>query len=167
MAVLPKRCAKYGRESNAEKPQVVDFGRPQRPPSGGKPGTFRLLGFVHYWGKTWRGGYPSKRKTEGKRLRRTLGECWRWCWEHRPRPLQEQYTTLWAKLRGYYQYYGVRCNSRGLDLGYYAAPRAWRYWLTRRGGRKRTWRAFGRRTAAYGLPRPKIVKGGVECRTPP
>jgi len=160
---LPKRVAKYGLEINTEKTQRVDFGRPQRPTSGRTPGTFRLLGFVHSWGKTWRGGYTIKRQTEGKRLRRTLGEFWRWCRDHRHRPLQEQYALLCAKLRGYYQYYGIRCNSPCLDLVYHTATRAWRYWLNRRGGRKMTWRAFGRMMAASALPRPKIVQGWVEC----
>jgi RNA-directed DNA polymerase len=161
MAAVPKRFAKSGLEINADKTTLVDFGRPQRPTSGGKPGTVRFLGFVHYWGKTWRGGYTSKRKTAGKRLRRTLGALWRWCRDNRHRPLQEQYATWCAKRRGYYQYYGIRCNSPCLDLGYYTAMRAWRYWLNRRGGRKMTWRAFGRMLAAYVLPRPKIGKGGV------
>jgi group II intron reverse transcriptase/maturase len=102
--VLPKRCAKYGLEINAEKTKLVECRRPQRLASGRKPGPCSFLGFVHYWGKTWRGGYPSKRKTEGKRLRRTLGECWRWCRDNRHRPLQEQDATVGAKLRGYYQY---------------------------------------------------------------
>jgi RNA-directed DNA polymerase len=159
--VLPKRFAKYGLEINAEKTKLVECRRPQRPASGRKPGTFSFLGFVHYWGKTWRGGYTIKRKTEGKRLRRTLEELWRWCRDNRHRPLQEQYATLCAKLRGYYQYDGGRCNSPCLDLVSYAAMRAWRYWLNRRGGRKMTWRALGRTMAAYPLPPPKIVKGWV------
>ena len=159
--VLPQRFAKYGLEINPEKTKVVRFGRPQRPSADRQPGTFSFLGFVHSWGKTWRGSYTIKRKTEGKRLRRTLGEFWRWCRGNRHRPLQEQYVLLCAKLRGYYQYYGVRCNSPCLDLVYYAATRAWRYWLNRRGGRKMTGRAFGRMMAAYPLPRPKIVKGWV------
>ncbi len=159
--VIPKRFAKYGLEINTEKTKVVRFGRPQRSSAERQPGTFSFLGFVHYWGKTWRGSYTIKRKTEGKRLRRSLGEFWRWCRDNRHRSLQEQYALLCAKLRGYYQYYGVRCNSPCLDLVYYAATRAWRYWLNRRGGRKMTWRAFGRMMAAYPLPRPKIVKGWV------
>ena len=159
--VLPKRFAKYGLEINTEKTTVVDFGRPQRPSAGRQPGTCSFLGFVHYWGTTWRGGYTIKRKTEGKRLRRTLGAFWRWCRDNRHRPLQEQYALLCAKLRGYYQYYGIRGNSPCLDLGYYTATCAWRYWLNRRGGRKMTWRAFGRMMAAYALPRPKIVKAWV------
>jgi len=165
--VLPKRFAKYGLEINTEKTKLVAFGRPQRPSSGHKAGTFSFLGFVHYWGKTWRGSYTIKRKTEGKRLRRTLGEFWRWCRDNRHRPLQEQYASLCAKLRGYYQYYGIRCNSQCLDLVYHTATRAWRYWLNRRGGRKMTWRAFGRMMAAYPLLRPRIVKGWVECRVGP
>jgi hypothetical protein len=44
---------------------------------------------------------------------------------------------------------------------YYVAERAWRYWLNRRGGRKLTWKAFGRLKAKYPLPGPKIVQGWV------
>lgn len=165
--VLPKRCAKDGLEINTEKTTVLRFGRPQRPSADHQPGTCSFLGFVHYWGKTWRGSYTIKRKTEGKRLRRTLGEFWRWCRDNRHRAPQEQSVLLCAKLRGYYQYDGVRCNSPCLDLVYYAATRAWRYWLNRRGGRKRTWRACGRMRAAYPLPRPKIVQGWVEGRGGP
>ena len=102
---------------------MVRFGRPPRPSADHQPGTFSFRGFVHYWGKTWRGSYTIKRKTEGKRLRRTLGEFWRWCRDNRHRAPQEQYVLLCAKLRGYYQYYGVRCNSPWLDLVSYAAPR--------------------------------------------
>ena len=124
--VLPKRFATYGRESTTAKTKVVDCGRPQRPPAGHTPGTCSVLGLVHDWGKTWRGRHPIKRQTEGKRLRRTLGECWRWCRANRHRPLQEQDASRCAKLRGHYQYYGIRCHSPCLDLVYHTATRAWR-----------------------------------------
>jgi RNA-directed DNA polymerase len=101
--VLPKRFATYGLKINPAKTKLVDCGRPQQPPSGRKPGTCSFLGCVHYWGRTWRGGTTITRKTEGKRLRRTLGECWRWCRDHRHRPLQEQYASLCATRRGYDQ----------------------------------------------------------------
>ena len=168
MEVLPKRFAKYGLEVNAEKTQLVDFTRPHRvhrPKDSalkpGKPGTFSFLGFVYYWGKTWKGGYTIKRKTEGKRLRRSMQAIWSWCREQRHRPLADQYRILCAKLRGHYQYYGVRCNSPCLDLVFYTAQRAWRYWLNRRGGRKLSWQAFGRLMAKYPLPRPRIVQAWV------
>ena len=114
--VVPKRFAKDGLEIHTEKTTVVRFGRPQRSSADHQPGTFSVRGFVHSWGKTWRGRSTIKRKTEGKRLRRTLGECWHWCRDNRHRAPQEQYVFLCAKLRGYSQYDGVRCNSPGLAL---------------------------------------------------
>ena len=123
---LPKRCAKDGRESNPAKTPVVAVGRPQRPASGHTAGTCSLLGCVHDWGKTGRGSDPITRQTEGKRLRRTLGACWRWCRDNRPRPLQAQYASLCVTLRGYSQYYGIRWNSQCLDLVDHPATRAWR-----------------------------------------
>jgi len=165
MKVLPLRFAKYGLEINTDKTKLVQFVRPSRNVdpnlAGRKPGAFNFLGFTHYWGKTWKGGYTVKRKTEGKRLRRAMTSFWQWCRANRHRPLECQYRDLCAKLRGYYQYYGVRCNSQCLDLVYYVAERAWRYWLNRRGGRKLTWKAFGRLKAKYPLPGPKIVQGWV------
>ena len=80
MRALPQRFAKYGLELNTEKTQLVNFARPRRGtgrhPDGRKPGTFSFLGFVYYWGKTFRGGYTIKRKTEGKRIARTCSSFW-------------------------------------------------------------------------------------------
>ena len=165
MKVLPLRFAKYGLEINTEKSTLVEFTQPLRRMgrhrSRPKPGTFSFLGFVHYWGKTWLSGYTIKRKTEGKRLGRTLSSFWQWCRDHRHRPLAEQYHTLCAKLRGYYQYYGVRCNSECLGLVYYRVVRAWCYWLRRRGGRKLTWKKFRALLAKHPLPRPRILHSWV------
>lgn len=168
MDVLPKRFARYGLEVNQEKTKLVNFTRP--PYDHGlkgsdskreKPGTFSFLGFVYYWGKTYRGSHTIKRKTEGKRLRRSMQAIWSWCRDNRHRPIEDQYRILSAKLRGHYQYYGVRCNSRCLDLVYYTARRAWRYWLNRRGGRKKNWQGFGKMMAKLSLPRPRIVQAWV------
>jgi group II intron reverse transcriptase/maturase len=161
MDVLPKRFAKYGLELNTEKSKLVNFARPRRGsgrgPDGRRPGTFCFLGFVHYWGKTFGGGYTIKRKTAGKRISRTCSSIWKWCRSNRHASLRDQYRTLCAKLRGHYQYYGVRCNSSCLDQVYYAATCAWRYWLRRRGGRKLTWEKFKALLADFPLPRPRIV----------
>ena len=76
MKVLPLRFAKYGLEINTDKTKLVRFVRPSRNVdpnlAGRKPGAFNFLGFTHYWGRTWKGGYTVKRKTEGKRLRRAM-----------------------------------------------------------------------------------------------
>ena len=93
---------------------------------------------------------------------RAARNFWQWCRDNRHRPLEEQYSVLCAKLRGYYQYYGVRCNSRCLEWVFDRLKRAWRYWLNRRGGRKKlSWSALQRLLKAYSLPRPRIVQSWV------
>jgi RNA-directed DNA polymerase len=101
--VVPKRCAQDGLASNTEQTPVVRCGRPPRSSAEHQPGTVSVRGFVHDGGQTWRGRSTIKRKTEGKRLRRTLGACWRWCRDHRHRAPQEQDVLLGAQLRGYSQ----------------------------------------------------------------
>jgi group II intron reverse transcriptase/maturase len=166
MRALPKRFAKYGLQINEEKTRLVDFRRPRwgfdPKKHGPKPETFTFLGFTIYWGKTWRGGYAIKRKTETKRMIRTVRNIWQWCRDHRHDPLEEQYAILCAKLRGHYQYYGVRCNSRCMEWVLDRVKRAWRYWLNRRGGRKKlSWSTLDRLLAAFRLPPPKIMQPSV------
>jgi group II intron reverse transcriptase/maturase len=92
MAVLPKRFDRYGLTIHPHKTQLVKFGKP--PKSGRvkpKNRTFDFLGFTHYWGQTRQGYGVIKRKTAGKRLRRTLKALWQWCKENRHLSLKEQY----------------------------------------------------------------------------
>ena len=164
--VLPKRFGRYGLETNREKTRRVNFRRPRwgynRKKHGPKPGTFDFLGFTIYWGKTWNGGYTIKRKTAKKRMFRAVRNLWEWCRANRHRPLEDQYQVLYAKLRGHYQYYGLRCNSRCLEWVYEQLKRMWRYWLNRRGGRKKlTWAKYARLLERFPLPRPRITQSGV------
>ena len=164
MEALPKRFAKYGLEINAEKTRMISFRRPPRGYSrrthGPKPGTFSFLGFTHYWGKTKKGWYAIKWKTDRRRLNRSVCTFWQWCRDHRHFSVEQQYNTLCAKLRGYYQYYGIPFNSESLGLVYFKVVRAWRYWLNRRGGRKKLkWSTYKRLMSEFELPRPRIVHG--------
>ena len=166
MRALPQRFGRFGLEINREKTQLVDFRRPRwgydPRKHGPKPGTFTFLGFTHYWGKTFKGGHTIKLKTETKRMIRAVGNLWQWCRDNRHRPLEEQYAVLCAKLRGHYQYYGVRCNSRCMEWVLDRVKRAWRYWLNRRGGRKKlSWAKFQKLLQVYRLPRPKIMQPSV------
>jgi len=165
MKVLPQRFAKFGLEINASKSKLVDFTRPRansgRGSNGRRPGTFSFLGFVCYWGKTFRGWYTIKLKTEGKRITRACSSLWKWCRDHRHYSLKEQYQVLCSKLRGHYQYYGVRCNGPCMDKVQYEAKRAWHYWLRRRGGRKLTWEKFEALLSDYPLPLPRITQSWV------
>jgi RNA-directed DNA polymerase len=72
--VLPKRFGKHGLTLHPEKTRLVPFPRPRRgarpgASRGDSPGTFDLLGFTHYWGRTRAGDWAVKRKTAKGRFR--------------------------------------------------------------------------------------------------
>jgi RNA-directed DNA polymerase len=154
--VLPKRFARFKLTIHPQKTRLVKFQPPRKGESD--DGTFDFLGFTHYWARSRRGYWIIKRQTAKKRLRRAMRAAWEWCREHRHEPVREQYRKLSQKLRGHYQYYGVRHNYRKLETLYWYVERAWRYWLSRRGGeRKITWEKFDKLREVFPLPLPSIV----------
>jgi hypothetical protein len=158
-AVLPKRFARYGLTIHPQKTKLVRFGKPSKnDPSGPKNGTFDFLGFTHYWAKTRQGYWVIKRKTAQKRLRRTIKALWQWCKENRHLPLVEQYRMLCLKLRGHYQYYGLRSNYRQLEAVHQQTLKGWWYWLNRRSRQRNLlWDKFKQRLTSFPLPRPRII----------
>jgi RNA-directed DNA polymerase len=160
MAVLPKRFNRFGLTIHPEKTVLMEFKKPSsRDPSATGKGTFDFLGFTHYWAKTRRGYWVIKRKTVRKRLRRFMKAIWTWCRENRHEPLNEQYRTLCAKLRGYYQYDGIRGNFKRLEVVFEPTERAWRYWLSRRSHKGHiNWQKFeGSLRHKLPLPKPRII----------
>ena len=161
MEVLPKRFNRFGLMIHPEKTVLVRFKRPARneKTKKGGSGTFDFLGFTHYWARTLRGYWVIKRKTIGKRLRRFMKAMWQWCRKNRHEPLKEQYGTLCSKLRGYYQYYGVRSNYKALETVFEYTLYAWRYWLSRRSHKGYiNLEKFAKSILSkYSLPKPRIV----------
>ena len=160
MEVLPRRFARFRLTMHPEKTVLTAFKRPpSRNQSAGGTGTFDLLGFTHYWAKTRRGYWVIKRKTIGKRLRRFMQGIGTWCRDNRHAPLQEQYQTLSLKLRGSYQYYGIRGNFKMLEVVFEQTERAWQYWLSRRSHKGHiTWQKFVDAVhRKLPLPKPRII----------
>ena len=159
LAVLPKRLGKYGLTLHPDKTRLVPFQKPAREaarksgPNGSGPGTFDLLGFTHYWGKSRNGNWVVKRKTASNRFTRALRSISRWCKHNRHRPIAEQHQTLCQKLRGHFGYYGITGNSRLLSRFRYEVTHVWRRWLARRkrGGRP-SWSRFEMLLERYPLP---------------
>ena len=160
MNVIPERFNRFDLTIHPEKTVMVKFKRPAMAAKT-KDGnsTFDFLGFTHYWTKSLRGYWVIKRKTISKRLRRFMKAMWQWCRNNRHEPLKEQYTSLSSKLRGYYQYYGVRCNYKALETVYEYAHFAWRYWLSRRchKGYINLEKFAKSILSEYTLPKPRIV----------
>jgi group II intron reverse transcriptase/maturase len=159
MDVLPKRLGRFGLALHPEKTKIVKFRKPKAgKKSDNENGTFDFLGFTHYWARSLKGYWIIKRKTMGKRLRRTIRALWEWCRNNRHTPLLEQYRKLCSKLRGHYQYYGIRCNYQMLEVVFEKAKRAWRYWLSRRSHKGNiSWEKFEVIKRKLPLPRPRIV----------
>jgi RNA-directed DNA polymerase len=156
--VLPRRFERFGLSIHPEKSRMVQFSRPYWKRGKG-PGCFAFLGFTHYWAKTLKGGWTIKRKTQGKRLSRFLSAIGDWCKENRHKPLVEQHETLRAKLRGHYEYYGVRGNFKMLEVAYEHTRVVWKQWLRRRSSMNRmSWDKFAATVEeTLGLPQPRIV----------
>jgi group II intron reverse transcriptase/maturase len=160
MEVLPKRFGRFSLTIHPEKTVLLEFKRPaSRENSAKGKGTFDFLGFTHYWAKTRRGYWVIKRKTVGKRLRRFMKGIWAWCREYRHEPLTEQHRTLSSKLRGHYQYYGIRGNFKALAGVFEHTQRAWRYWLSRRSHKGHmNWQKFVQSVGKkLPLPKPRII----------
>src|SRR5205807_6317519 len=121
--VLPKRFGRYGLTIHPDKTRLVPFrppSRPDRPDSGGddRPGTFDLLGFTHYWGRSRQGNWVVKRKTARGRFTRAIKRVAQWCLEHRHHAVAEQQHALASKLRGHFGYFGIIGNYDALHRFY-------------------------------------------------
>lgn len=164
MAVLPKRFGKYGLKLHPEKTRLVRFTRPPYKPNG-KSGegrgseTFDLLGFTHYWQRSYRSrAWVVQRKTAKSRLRRAILKVAEWCRANRHLKVAEQFKALALKLRGHYQYFGLTGNRRALSQFYDADRREWHRWLNRRSERNTMdWNRYASVLQHYMLPKPVVV----------
>jgi hypothetical protein len=168
MAVLPKRFGKYGLTLHPEKTRLIEFRRPDRraplvragTPCG--PGTFDLLGFTHYWGKSRLGKWTVRRLTAKDRFRRALRRIADWCRAHLHDDLRAQQQALVQKLNGHYGYFGITGNSKALWRFLYEVTRAWRKWLGRRSQRARVdWARMSMLLKRHPLPQPRIVRSSM------
>jgi group II intron reverse transcriptase/maturase len=161
MAVLGKRFAKYGLSLHPEKTRMLDFRQPRgpQPPAPPRPpGSFDMLGFTWFWGKSRKGTPVIQRKTSSSRFRRALGRIADWCRIHRHDPVAAQHIDLTRKLRGHYGYFGITGNARCLSRFLHEVERVWRYWLNRRSARaKMVWERFRGLLQRYPLPPARVV----------
>jgi RNA-directed DNA polymerase len=162
LEVLPKRFGKYGLTIHPDKTRLVGF-QPLRSTGGSgsgrqsQPGTFDLLGFMHYWGRSRQGRWVVKRRTAGSRLRRAIKTIAQWCRLNQHQPVAEQHRTLWQKLRGHFAYYGITGNIEALRQFRDAVTRLWRLWLSRRNGRRLPWDHVNRLLERFPLPPATVV----------
>jgi RNA-directed DNA polymerase len=163
--VLHKRFGRFGLTLHPEKTRLLQFQCPRRNGDGPKPGSFDFLGFTHFWGRSRKGRWTLKRKTAKDRLSRALRRISQWMRKARHLPLAAQAKTLGQKLRGHFQYYGIRGNSAALNRFHYEVRCRWKKWLCRRSQRHRLdWEAFNRLLGRYPLPPSRLPRRERQLR---
>lgn len=151
---LEERMAKFGLALADEKTRVIPFDRTQ----GGKT-SFDFLSFEFRWGKDRSGKPHLKRQTARSRLRRSLQTVKAWCMAHRHVGVAELLRRLNAKLRGYYNYYGVIGNSARLGEFYQRVLWHLRRALRRRSQRHRYgWAGYQAMLDKIGIAKPRITE---------
>jgi len=151
---LSRRLAKFGLELSAEKTRLLPFG--QSHPLG--QSRFDFLGFEFRWGKDRKGQPRVLRRTSRKKLRNSLKQFTEWCKTQCREGLQDLFRELNAKLRGYYNYYGVNGNYDGLNQFYQEATRILFKWLNRRSQRHSyNWIGFRELLRDFQVELPCIV----------
>ena len=156
--VLPKRLGRFGLTMHPEKTRLVDFRRPSPDPRGPRRGTFDLLGFTHFWGKSQKGRWTVKRKTAKSRFSRVLKRFNQWCRCNRHLPLKTQHEKLSQSLKGHDAYYGITGNWGALSHLRYQISRIWRKWLDRRSHKAGViWEKLNLIMRRYPLPPARVV----------
>lgn len=154
--VLNDRLSMFGLCTAPEKTRILRFCKYSRADSG----VFSFLGFELRWGTDRRGRPLVLRRTCPKKLRASVASFSAWVRSNRHLPFRDFTRILRSKLRGYWNYYGVRGNYPSLRRFYRHVEGLLFKWLNRRSDRRSfTWVEFPRMMARLGLPRPRIVEG--------
>ena len=153
--MLGERLGKFKLEMSEEKTRIIPF--PRHRPSGKY--RFDFLGFEFYWGKDRSGKPHLKRRTSRKKLRSSIKRFTEWCKENRDLETRVLFRRLNAKLRGYYNYYGVFGNYDGLQQFFIQVKRILFKWLNRRSQRRSyNWCGFKQLLKHYKIEQPRIIK---------
>jgi group II intron reverse transcriptase/maturase len=162
LAVLSKRFEKYGLKLHPEKTRLLPFHRPKHSSSGKagdltKPASFNFLGFTHYWGRSLKGYWVVRRKTEKSRFSRARKAIADWCRTNRHLPIKEQHEMLTKMLKGHDGYYGITGNGRAIAVLRRWVERDWFKWLrTRSRAAPRNWEWMQRILEVFPLPPPRV-----------
>jgi len=156
---LEERLRKFGLELAAEKTRVIPFSRYRRGET-----SFDFLGFEFRWGTDRKGRARLQRHTSRKKFRSSIKRVAEWCKKNRHRRVGEQFKRLNAKLRGYYNYYGVNGNYDSLKEFFHLVQGLHLKWLNRRSQRPSyTWEGYYALRDHFALVRPYIVGRPKSC----
>ena len=166
---LEQRVERFGLKLAQEKTRGMEFGRFARRDAykrGEKPKEFTFLGFTHYCGKTKRGYFKVKRRTNRKKMGQSLRRFADWARGSRNRlRTGEMLRRAKARVNGHLNYYAISDNADQCERFAFYATRILFNWLNRKSQRKRyTWDGFNHALEQIGWPRPRIRIDLDPCR---
>jgi hypothetical protein len=151
--VLGKRLACYGLEIAEDKTRLMRFSCVDRTHRG----AFEFLGFEYRWVLNAKRKPVIRRRTARKKYRAALANFKDWSKKHCRLPKQVLFAKLNRKLRGYYNYYGLRGNCESISDFFHQIKGILFRSLNRRSQRKSyTWKGFAGLLNTFELARPRI-----------
>lgn len=151
---LGGRLAKFNLTLAEDKTRMMFFSRMQTTSSN----TFCFLGFEYRWDTTRNGKATVNIRTDRKKLQRAVRSMKEWIVKVRcTQNLGRIMTTLKSKLRGHYNYYGVKGNFKSMNTFYWHTWNLIFKWLNRRSQRTSyTVEGFEEMWEHFNVPSPKI-----------
>jgi hypothetical protein len=121
---------------------------------------FSFLGFEFYWKKDRQGIARVMRRTARKKLQAACQRIKEWIKSNRHLNGRDFFRGLNLRLKGHYNYYGIRGNSASLYRFFKWAAGCTFKWLNRRGGKRRsyTWPQFGQLLDRVQIAKPRITE---------
>lgn len=157
---LKNRMKHFGLSLEEEKSRLINFGRFAQQDAklkGKKAETFVFLGFTHYCSANRNGKFKVKRKTAKKKFSKKCKEIHQRIREMRNQRVKAIVRKLNEILVGYYHYYGITDNFKGIAAFYRHVHSSLFKWLNRRSQKKSyTWEGYMEMLKVYPLARPKI-----------
>lgn len=152
---LSERLGKFGLAVAPEKTRTLQFNRYVPEPNE----AFEFLGFEFRWVKTRAGPMGVRRRTSPKKFRASVRAFTEWVKEFRHSRVTTLLQEVSRKLRGYWNYYGVRGNAQSMSRFYDQCQRLLFKWLNRRSQRRScTWKEFDALLRRHAVPIPHIVE---------
>jgi RNA-directed DNA polymerase len=159
--VLEKRLAKFELQLEPNKTSLIEFGRFAEGRAKKKKErckTLYFLGFTHFCTRNIRGNFMLGRKTEKSRMKRSLCKLRELMNVNMHLSIKEQVDKINQVLRGYYNYYGIACNTESIVRIYRFTEKYWRTVLSKRCWKGIiTWEKYNRLLQVFPMIKPKLA----------
>lgn len=160
-SILGDRLGKFNLKVAPEKTRIIRFSRFHTTKNEG----FEFLSFEFRWQINRKGKPQVKRRTSPKKLRAAINKFKEWIRGNRNLTITELFKKLRSKYTGYWNYFGIHDNSKGMGRYYYHTTNLMFKWLNRRSQRHSyNWQGFRDLLITFKIPAPRITEKSAKWR---